>query len=45
MQPFKLKNFYVQDTFSLFKIVHASIIVGRSVVLSKNLRAALDERK
>ena len=28
MEPFELKNFYVQDAFSLLKVIHASIIVG-----------------
>ena len=39
-QPLELKNFYIENTFRLFKILHAFIILRRSVASSKNLRAA-----
>ncbi len=39
-QALEFKNFYVEDAFGLFKILHRRIILRWSVSASKNLRAS-----
>src|SRR5437773_1028858 len=43
-EPFELKNFDIQDTCSLFKVVHSNYIMWAGVVTGKNLHVS-PERK